>query len=54
MGWVCAPQIKIKDVTLVGRLRVLMTPLVPMTPCFGSVSVSFVEPPDLDFNLVLT
>jgi len=31
-----------------------MTPLIPMIPCFGSISVSFVEPPTLDFNLVLT
>mmetsp|Transcript_19224 Transcript_19224/g.53589 ORF Transcript_19224/g.53589 Transcript_19224/m.53589 type:complete len:1255 (+) Transcript_19224:214-3978(+) len=47
-------EIKISDMVIVGTVRVLLRPGVPIIPCFGSISVSFVEPPAIDFLLTLT
>jgi len=51
-GKIC--QVKVKRVTLIGTVRVLLRPFVDELPCFGSVSVSFVEPPSIDFDLQMT
>ncbi len=36
-----------------GHLRVELSPLVPVVPCFGAVSVCFMEKPYVDFSLKL-
>ncbi len=36
-----------------GHLRVELSPLIPVIPCFGAVSVCFMEKPYVDFSLKL-
>ncbi len=45
--------IKLSKLRFSGHLRVELSPLVPVVPCFGAVSVCFMEKPYVDFSLKL-
>ena len=46
-----AARVVLSDVVFDGILRVVFAPLVPVYPCFSSVSISFAESPHIDFAL---
>jgi len=47
----CSLPTSTHQLGLSGRLRVTFEPLVNEWPCFAAITLSFVEKPQLEFNL---
>jgi Ca2+-dependent lipid-binding protein len=46
-------KLAVRNVAFEGILRVEMSPLVPIMPCFGSVSICFMEVPKIDLDVFI-
>ena len=50
-GYLFAAEVGIAHLTVSGRLRITLKPLIAELPCFGALEISLVSRPDIDFDL---
>lgn len=46
-------SLSLRNVAFEGTLRVELSPLVPVMPCFGNMSICLIEVPDINFDVFI-